>query len=382
MDANPPRDLIQRLDQLPDPRAHNVVHPLTNVVVIAILGICSGCEDWDEVEIFGNSYVDLLGLFMDLSTGIPSHDTFERVFRALDPDAFEQFFQGYVTTLSSAGKAKGLKPGLQSLAIDGKTLRSSFKDANRSTAVHMVSAWSHEQGMVLGQIATDVKSNEITAIPRLLEMLDLTRRVVSIDAMGCQRDIAKQIVGQGGYYLLQIKGNQEKLLELTQRGFTGGLPILSRASTPIEVGHGRTELRRLDTVSAVEAGVDPNDWSDAKTLIRQRGVRGIGQEVSGHDRYYLTNLPHDDAEDLLKRCRNHWGVENKLHWVLDVVLKEDGSRIREDHGAENMARLRRLAINLINAAPPPHGKKMSQKMKRKAAGWDLNYLLNIMFGVA
>ncbi len=381
MDAKGPRDFIAIFNQLPDYRAHNVVHKLTNIVALAIIAVCCGEDTWEDVAEFCEDNIEMLKLFLDLPNGVPSHDTFGRVFRHLDPDAFEMVFQQYTDSLAKAGKAHGIDTTkLMPVAVDGKTIRRSFSDASRSSAVHMVSAWCGVQGLTLGQIATDAKSNEISAIPRLMKMLDLRNRMVTIDAIGCQTKIAKEIREGKGDYILQIKGNQESLLKKTKQAFEH-LPAISETDPPAAYQHGRVELRSLRTVSAVEAGVNPEQWLGTQTLLEVRCLRAIKGEISRSRRYYLTSLPAADAEDLLARCRGHWGIENTVHWSLDMTYREDESRIRKDNGAQNMARVRRLAMNLMKKTPAKK-KNMSMRGKRKKCGRKPEFLLKVLFNTA
>lgn len=377
MDAQTPRDLISYLRDLPDPRRHNVVHSAANLVAMALVAVVADCDDWEEVADFCEHHRDWFDLYLDLpSRGTPSHDTFDRFFGMLAPDAFETFFQKYTQDLASRRKKDRVTPGLKPLAVDGKCVRRSFKDADRNSAIHLVSAWCNAQGMTLGQVATDVKSNEITAIPRLLEMLDLRQKLVTIDAMGCQKDIASLIVGKGGDYLFQIKANQPSLLAQSQAGF-GQQPVQATAREAFTYAHGRTESRSIDTIRCEDAGVDCSAWIGAKALVRLRSVRVVDGRCHDEDRYYLTTVAPDRTEQLLACCRGHWGIENSLHWVLDMAYREDESRIRLHHGAENMSRLRRLSQNLMKVAPSPK-KRMSIKRKRMMYGRDLNKILQVI----
>lgn len=388
MDAQSPRDLIVHLQDLPDPRQPNIVHSAANLVVMALVAIIADCDDWEQVADFCEHHRPWFEQYLDLpERGTPSHDTFDRFFGALDPVAFEVFFQNYTQDLARrkpepghSGGHSGGEAKLKPLAVDGKCVRRSFKDANRNSAVHLVSAWCGQQGITLGQIATDIKSNEITAMPRLLEMLDLRHRLVTIDAAGCQKSIAGLIVNKGGDYLLQIKANQPTLLARAKAGFENQ-PIQATARESFAGAHGRVEGRSLATVGSDDAGVDGSAWPGAKTIVRLRSVRVVGGRCHDEDRYYLTSVdPGGDpgcARELLDRCRGHWGIENKLHWVLDVAYREDESRIRMHHGAENMGRLRRLTKNIIKLAPSPK-KKMSIKRKRMMYGRDLGRVLQVL----
>jgi len=378
MDAQSPRDLVTYLQDLPDPRRHNVVHSATNLVVMALVAVVADCDDWEEVADFCEHHRAWFEMYLDLpGRGTPSHDTFDRFFGMMDPDALEVFFQRYTHDLATRGNKAGAEsPKLQPLAVDGKCARRSFKDADRNSAIHLVSTWCGSQGLVLGQIATDIKSNEITAIPRLLAMLDLHHKLVTIDAMGCQKQIASQIVNQGGDYLLQIKANQPGLLAQSKAGFDRQR-VCATARQAFAYAHGRTESRSLATIPSEKAGVDCSAWIGAQTLVRLRSVRVIGKRCHDEDRYYLTSVEPERAEELLPRCRGHWGIENTLHWVLDVAYREDESRIRMNHGAENMGRLRRLSQNLIKLAPSPK-KRMSIKRKRMMYGRDLDQVMQVL----
>ena len=376
MDAQSPRDLIVHLQDLPDPRRHNVVHSASHLVVMALVAVIADCDDWQQVADFCEHHRPWFEQYLDLpKRGTPSHDTFDRFFGMLDPDAFEAFFQAYTQDLAR-GKPQRGEPKLKPLAVDGKCVRRSFKDADRNSAVHLVSAWCGQQGITLGQVATDIKSNEITAIPRLLKMLDLRHRLVTIDAAGCQKPIARLIVNKGGDYLLQIKANQPTLLAQAKAGFEHQ-SIQATARQSFTDAHGRVEGRNLATIRSEDAGVDCSAWPGAKTIVRLRSVRVLAGKCHDEDRYYLTSVGAGCAEELLDRCRGHWGIENQLHWVLDVAYREDESRIRVNHGAENAGRLRRLTQNIIKLAPSPK-KKMSIKRKRMMYGRDLGRVLQVL----
>lgn len=382
MDANCLSDLTDVCGQLTDPRAPNAKHKLTNIVILAIFGVLAGANGWQAIAAHARSRKDLLVELLDLSAGIPSHDTFSRVFRLLDPDAFERLFMSMVEALHTAA-ARAATTGadqraLLSAAIDGKTNRRSFREADKKSPVHMVSAWFSESGLVLGQLATHKKSNEITAIPRLLDALDVEGVVVTVDAMGCQRAIAEKIIQKKGDYILQIKGNQPMLEQQTIRGFDE-LAITARSTPePVGSGHGRMESRTLETVPAAAAGVDLEAWPGAKTLIRLLSVRSVGSECSVEDRYYLTSLDDSDPDDLRRRCRGHWGIENKVHWCLDMTFREDESRVREGHGPENFSRLRRLVLNLL--LPAKKKIRTSLEQTRLKCAWEFDFLIRVATG--
>ena len=379
MHAERSSGLMAFLEDLPDPRAHNTVHRLTDIVALAIIAVMADCDSWVDVADFCQAHEAMLGRHLPLPGGIPSHDTFDRLFERLDPVAFERVFQAFCQSLGDEpGPAEqpDPTPGSLHLAVDGKTARRSFASASEANPVHMVTAFAVGQKLVFGQLATDQKSNEITAIPKLLGMLDLKDAVVSVDAGGCQREIARVIREGGGDYLLQVKKNQPTLLRMAEEGFDEPEPV-GRGFAPAERGHGRIELRSLETIDAVAAGVDPTRWPDARTLIRLRAVRDLDGEVSGQDRYYVTSLAGDDATGLLALCRDHWKVENQLHWCLDVGYREDGCRVRKGHGAQNLNRVRKIGMNLLRSAEPPK-KNMSLRRRRKACVYDEAYLLRVL----
>ncbi len=382
METNCLSDLTDVCGQLTDPRAANAKHKLTNILILAILGVLAGANTWGAVAAHARDRRDLLAELLDLSAGIPSHDTFSRLFRLLDPDAFERLFSMIITSLhnaaTTAASTGAEQRELLSAAIDGKVSRRSFRGVDKKNPIHMVSAWSSESGLVLGQLSTHAKSNEITAIPKLLDTVDVRGVVVTIDAMGCQRDIAKKIIDKGGDYILQIKGNQPTLEQETADAFEE-LPITAKSTPrPVETGHGRMESRTLEAMPAAAAGVDPELWPGAKTVIRLRSVRSVGSECSAEDRYYLTSLGDGDPDDLLRRCRGHWGIENSVHWCLDMTFREDESRVREGHGAENVSRLRRLTLNLL--LPAKKALKRSLEQTRLKCAWDFDFLIRVATG--
>jgi len=376
MDADAPRGLLRAFSQLKDPRVNRTKrHSLPDTLAIAICAIICGADGWVQVAKFGRCKHKWFSTFLELPNGIPSHDTFGRVFAALDPAAFEECFMKWVNALAvaSAGRL---------IAIDGKTIRRSMDMANGKAAIHMVNAWCEANHMVLGQLATDAKSNEITAIPELMKLLDLNDAVVTIDAAGCQKKIAQQIVDQGGHYILQLKGNQGGLHEETVMLFDQCLTddchgIAYSTATTIDKGHGRIEERRIWATSEVNWFAEKGKWKNLRSLIRVQAKRTVGQETSAEYRYYITDLPADDASHLLELIRGHWGVENNLHWCLDINFREDERRIRKGHGAQNFARLSRIALNLLKAEKTNDG---GIKTKRLCCGWDHDYLLKVLTG--
>lgn len=360
---------------LEDPRIERSRrHDLLDIVVIAICAVICGADGWVDIAKYGRAKRDWLATFLALPHGIPSHDTFRRVFCLLKPEAFLECFQRWIDALSA-----GL--GLKRIAIDGKTLRRSFDRATGKAALHLVSAWASEQHLVLGQVAVDTKSNEITAIPKLLELLDVSGAIVTIDAMGCQKDIAAQIRAAGGDYVLTVKDNQPHLLEDVERCFEQAVDsdfagLEHSYHEEVYKGHGRVETHRVWTILHPEGIRDQALWQDlqAITLIcSERQEKG--KEDTIELRYYIGSKAAK-AKAYASYVRGHWGIENGQHWVLDVCFDEDHSRMRTDHSAENMALLRRLALSLLKR----HGAKGSVRGKRKQCGWNDQILLEVLIG--
>ena len=364
--------LLEHFSALPDPR-YRPMHPLSDVLVIAICALICGADSWVAIEAFGKAKQEWFATFLRLPHGIPSHDTFGRVFALLDTQAFAQCFADWsaaVATLT-AGEV---------VAIDGKTLRRSFDHAAEKAAIHMVSAWASQNRVVLGQIPTDEKSNEITAIPRLLRLLQLKGCIVTCDAMGCQRAIAQAIVDQEADYILQVKGNQPNLLIGIESFFFEALRD-AFDKTPYdyyemtEKGHGRIETRKV-WCSPVKSGyVDTEAWANLSSFIRVEATRQVGEKKSQEVRYYISSLPGTDAREAAHAVRRHWSIENGLHWVLDVAFREDDARARIGNAAANLAILRHLALTLLKQEASA---KVGIKTKRLKAGWDHHYLLKVL----
>ena len=374
MDVKAPVVLLRAFAELKDPRMNRTkLHSLTDILGIAILAVICGADGWAQVAKFGRCKLKWFKTFLELPNGIPSHDTFGRVFAALEPSAFEECFMKWVSALTTASAGRFI-------AIDGKTIRRSLDTASDKAAIHMVNAWCQANHMVLGQLATDAKSNEITAIPELMKLLDLKGAVVTIDAAGCQKKIAQQIVEQGGDYLLQLKGNQGTLHDETVTLFDQcltddcrGIAYSTAATT--DKGHGRIEQRRLWATSEVNWFAEKGKWKNLRSLIRVRRQRTLGEKTSDEYHYYISSLPADNASKLLKYVRGHWGVENNLHWCLDISFADDQRRARKGNAAENFARLSRIAMNLLKLQTKH---KAGLKRKRLCAGWDAQYLLNVL----
>lgn len=358
---------------LEDPRRYygNKLHELSDILVLTILGVISGAESWVDVEEFGVNKEDWLKTFLKLHNGIPSHDTIGRVFALLEPENFERCFLNWVKSLIKV-------EGNEVVAIDGKTLRRSHNgDKN---PLHLISAWATCSGLILGQIKAEEKSNEITAIPGLLSMLDINGSTVTIDAMGCQREIAEQIVKQGGNYALALKGNQKLLHEDVALFFTGAFKkdfkgIAYDEYETLEKGHGRIERRRYWISDQIDWLQREHNWPGLKAIGCVESIREKvkTREVTKETRYYLTSL-QSEAILFADAVRRHWTIENSLHWALDVVFDEDRCRVRKDNGAENFAVIRHIAINLVKLEES----KGSLRGKRKRAGWNNSYLTRVL----
>lgn len=364
---------------LKDPRIErSKEHQLLDILVIAICAVICGANDWEAVAEYGRSKEEWFKTFLELPNGIPSHDTFWRVFRALDPEQFERCFMNWVQAICAR-----LAP--QVVAIDGKTLRRSHDKGGSHAAIHMVSAWASANRLVLGQCKVDEKSNEITAIPELLRALELQGCLVTIDAMGCQSAIAEQIVAQGADYLLQLKKNQgnlyadvEALFDDLEALTTQAHRVYSYASDKtVDKDHGRIEIRQAWTIAdpqVIAALRNTEHFARLSTVMKIQLERYIGAERSVEQRYYISSAT-DDARHLLKAKRTHWQIENSLHWVLDIAFREDESRLRKDHGAENFAVLRHIALNLLKHEQTC---KLGTQNKRLKAAWDQDYLRTVL----
>ncbi len=375
----PDCSLIEHFADLPDPREERAKrHPLINVLVIALCAMLCGAEDFVAMHDFGIAKQEWLQERLDLTNGIPSHDTFGRVFARLDPDAFARCFLAWIEALQKK------MPG-QVIALDGKTLRHSFDTATAQAAIHMVSAWATQNRLVLGQVKVDGKSNEITAIPALLRLLDLSGCIVTCDAMGTQKAIAAQIVEQEGDYVLALKDNHRSLCAQVE-AFFDHADHKRWEQRPhdryeqVEKGHGRLETRCCTVVALSDLGTLWQDvqqeWSGLCSLVRLHSQRRVGANVCQETRFYLSSLPAN-AKRLLGVTRAHWGIENRLHWVLDVAFDEDGCRVRKDHAPQNLATLRHIALNLLRQET---GAKVGIKNRRLKAGWDNRYLETLLTG--
>jgi len=367
-----PLAIAPHFASLADPRVERTRrHELTDIIVIALCAVISGADSWNEVEQFGHSKREWLARFLALPNGIPSHDTFNRVFAALDPVAFQDCFTNWVNAVCA-------RLGYQFLRVDGKSLRGSADSGKGLGCLHTVSVWASENGIVLGQQAVDGKSNEITAIPKLLGLLDLQGAMVTIDAMGCQKGIAKLIRAQGGDYVLALKENQKTLykdvsdcfVKALDQGFAG---LRHDVYTTTEKGHGRCE-ERIYTVIYDPPGLSTKgQWQDLKAILLVSRERQEGDKYSHEAHYYILSC-EATAQVFAQATRGHWSIENGVHWILDVVFREDACRTRTGHAAENLAWLRRVALAILKQDPS----KGSIKGKRKQAGWDNAFLAHLL----
>jgi predicted transposase YbfD/YdcC len=359
---------------LTDPRRREVTYPLINVVVIAVCAVICGADDFVAIAKFGRTKRVWLGRFLDLTAGIPSHDRFNAIFAALKPAEFEKCLLSWITALHEITDG-------QVVAIDGKTLRRSFDAADSKAAIHMVSAWATANQISLGQVVVDAKSNEITAIPKLLEMLELSGALVTIDAMGCQTEIARQIVDAEADYCLAAKGNQPTLHQglvdffdkHVMNDFAG--QAVRRFRTE-EKGHGREETRYYFICPVPDDLPDRSRWANLKAI----GIAISNTQRDGEDcndvRYYILSK-YVAARRFAEAVRGHWGIENRLHWQLDVTFQEDQCRLRKGHADANFSILRRTALSMLKNETTL---KVGIKNKRLAAGWDESYLEKVLLG--
>lgn len=377
--AAPAGAITEHFSDLKDPRADGGRrHLLLDILVIAICAIICGADTWVDVENFGHARYSWLAQFLSLPYGIPSHDTFGRVFRLLDPEQFQASFLAWIQAV--AGVTDG-----QVIAIDGKKLRRSHDRTLGKSAIYMVSAWAEASRLVLGQRKVDEKSNEIPAIPQLLQVLDVSGCIVTVDAMGCQKKTAQTIIAREGDYVLAVKENQGGLYDALEDLFAyaheiGFQDVIHDTHRTVNKGHGRIEVRQCWTIAdpAFLAYIpDLDEWQNISTLIMVQAERREGIETTYQTRYYISSLDHD-AERALRAVRRHWSIENELHWVLDIAFREDESRLRKDHGAENFAVLRHIALNLLKHETTARG---GIKAKRLQAAWNEDYLAKVLSGL-
>lgn len=373
MDQTVGTSILEHFSSLSDPRILlKTRHKLIDILVITICAVIAGADDWVEIADYGRAKEDWFRTFLELPGGIPSHDTFGRVISRIAPEEFGECLKSWIREVFPAS-------GQGIIAIDGKTARRSHDRANGKSAIHMVSAWAVQDHLILGQVKTEDKSNEITAIPELLKVIDVEGCVVTIDAMGCQKEIAKQIVDQGGDYVLALKGNQGNLhkdvgllFEKAKEDHYKDLPHDSH--TTVDGGHGRVETRRYTTIGDVDWFDEKSKWPKLTTFGMVESERDIGDQTTEETRYFISSLPND-AKRFAEAARGHWGIENGLHWCLDVAFREDDSRVRKGHGPTNLAIINRFALSLVKQDP---SRKVGIKASRKRAGWDSDYLLHLL----
>lgn len=365
--------LFDSLGQVADPRRERTKrHQLVDILIIAVCATICAAETWEEIAEFGRAKQSWFKQFLALPNGIPSHDTFRRVFLLINPQKFQEAFLVWVRSVAqmSAGEV---------VSIDGKQARGA-RTADGKEGLRMVSAWASEQRLVLGQLKTAEKSNEITAIPLLLELLELKGCIVTIDAMGCQREIAAQIIKQEADYVLSLKGNQCTLHEEVTEYFAWAAETDFKESeydycATLEKDHGRIERRRCWITEDTGWFTEKAEWAGLRSFIMVEAKREVlGQAATRERRYFISSLPAD-AKRALRAVRGHWQVENSLHWVLDVAFREDECRTRTGHAPENLATLRHMAVNLLKQE---RSCKLGVKSKRLKAGWDENYMLKVL----
>lgn len=371
--------IAQHFGDLTDPRIDRTkLHKLLDILVITICAIIAGADNWEDIAEFGQAKLDWFKTFLELPNGIPSHDTFNRVFARLDPQEFRHGFMSWISAVSEV-------IGGQVVAIDGKVLRRSHDRGIGQAAIDMVSAWACANRLVLGQVKVDDKSNEISAIPQLLQGLEVSGCIVTIDAIGCQTEIAEAIIAQQADYVLSLKENQGRLFEDVQLLFDDLEKSQYQAYAfdyhkTVNKNHGRLEIRECWTISDVEIlrhlrGFE--NWKNLSTVSRIRAQRQIGEEKSCEDRYHIASII--GAKRVLGAVRSHWGIENELHWTLDIAFDEDRCRVRKDNGPENFAILRHIALNLLKQEQTC---KRGIKGKRLLAAWKEDYLLKVLAGLA
>lgn len=371
MNDTPTASILQHFSTITDPRIdRQKKHDLQDIFFITLCAVICGADNWVAVEQFGKAKESWFTEQLGLVNGIPSHDTFGDVFAAIDTEQFSTCFSSWVADLSS------LSDG-EVIAIDGKTLRRSVDKASRKAAIHMVSAWAEQNSLVLGQEKVSDKSNEITAIPKLLERLDIAGAVVTLDAMGCQRQIAQQIIDQGGDYVLSLKGNQGSLHDDIKTFFRSHLSPDAAVSTH-DGGHGRVETRTARVTDDIGWLQARHDWPGLRSIIAVTGRRELPGKTTEETRYFVSSLGANDPDKLARVVRAHWSVENNLHWVLDIAFDEDSNRTRQGHSAANLAIVRHMALNLIKQETST---KVGVKTKRLKAGWDNDYLLKVIAGI-
>ncbi len=364
--------IIEHFTKLTDPRTkeHKKEHKLIDIIFITIAAVICGAEDWNDIEEYGEEKEDWLKTILELPFGIPSHDTFNRVFSLIDPSELQKYFIDWVQSIAKITDG-------QIISIDGKRMCNSGEQGKKSI-IHLVSAWSNANSMVLGQLKVNDKSNEITAIPALLDLLMVKGCWITIDAMGCQKDIAAKIKDKEAEYILAVKDNQEHLHDDIKEAFKYGK--IEQADEQSNLGHGRIEKRTCRIITAMEWICRAQDWQGIQTLIEiqsERTIKATGVKQT-QIRHYISSAL-STAKKFNEAIRQHWGIENNLHWILDVAFNEDNSMKRAGNAAENFSVISKIAVNLLNRYEHKKGaRKLSMKTKRKKAGWSNDYLMAIL----
>jgi predicted transposase YbfD/YdcC len=363
--------IIEHFEDMPDPRQQaKVLYPLSDIILLTLCAIICGADSYVEIAEFGKVKLDFLRKFLPFTHDIPSHDTIGIVFSNIDSKIFNNKFIEWTRNLQ--------KTIPKFVAIDGKTVRRS-KDGKKHP-IHIVSAWANQQGIVLAQTKTDEKSNEITAIPELLSILELHGAIVTVDAMGCQRQIIKDIISKNADYVIAVKKNQPTLYQEIELFFQGVdskiLPLILPTCKTFDKDHGRIETRTYRITDHTDDLIAVKQWAGAKSIGSVTSVREIDGVVTENTRYFITSLPAD-VFLFAKSVRSHWGIENSLHWVMDIVFRDDDCRIRKKHGAANFVTMKHITLNMLKSLP---GKK-SMRVKRKSAGWDDEFLISALAAV-
>lgn len=369
------KQLASHFDELTDPRgSQGVLHPFISIVTIALLATIGGAKGWEDIETYGTSHKLWLSSFLALPFGVPSADTYRRLFERLSPSALERSFNSWLSSLV-------IDLGAQVIPIDGKTVKGSYDRNREQSALHLVSAWASDNRLFLGQVKVEDKSNEITAIPALLELLDISGCIITIDAMGTQHEIAQRIKALGADYVLALKANHPTLHQEVEQWFENAQArdfegIEYSYDVRVESGHHRREKRQVWAVSLAQIGhlYKQTQWSGLQTIVMVVRTRHLWNKTTQEVMFYLSSLP-PDAQRLGKAIRQHWSIENQLHWILDVTFGEDACRIRTGHAPENMALLKRWSINLLNEET---SFKRSTRQKAKRASMDVTYLLKVL----
>jgi len=357
--------LHQAFSRLRDPRIERrKKHKLLDIIILSVLAVLSGAESYDSIELFGKMNLSFLKQILDLKNGVPSHDTINRVFQSLNPSQFERHFISWVQGLKDDGIMERV------ISIDGKTVRGSKDSFHSRSPLHSVHAWSVENGICLGQMACDEKTNEITVIPQLLDLLEIKKSIITIDAMGTQIAIAEKIIEKGGDYILAVKSNQGGLEEEVQNLCKQSRPVYDSCDT--EKGHGRIETRRCEVF---EKGIFVDleqRWKNLSTVIKITSTREFANKTQTQERFYISSL--NSNNDFNQYIRDHWSVENNLHWTLDMIFREDEQRKRANHAAANFAIVRKIALNILKK---DNGKE-SLRSKRLKAAWNKDFLIKLL----